>query len=109
MGIVCHRPGGHRQVRSEIEERLGDLGQGRIALMNESGVDVQVLSVTTPALHNLEPEESVILARSTNDLATATNWRDALRPDARQKPGSPRLPTGVRNRGKARGCSVCAS
>jgi predicted TIM-barrel fold metal-dependent hydrolase len=31
-----------------------------------------VLSVTTPALHNLEPEESVILARRTNDLVAAT-------------------------------------
>ena len=58
--------------RGEIEDRLNDLGQGRIALMDESGVDVQVLSVTTPALHNLEPEESVILARHTNDLVAAT-------------------------------------
>lgn len=56
----------------EIEERLDDLGQGRIALMDESGVDVQVLSVTTPALHNLEPAKSVILARRTNDLVAAT-------------------------------------
>jgi uncharacterized protein len=54
--------------RGEIEQRLDDLGHGRIALMNESGVDVQVLSVSTPALHNLEPAESVTLARRTNDL-----------------------------------------
>jgi len=58
--------------RGEIEDRLNDLAQGRIALMDESGVDVQVLSVTTPALHNLEPEESVILARHTNDLVSDT-------------------------------------
>lgn len=57
--------------RGEIEERLDDLGQGRIALMDESGVDVQVLSVATPALHNLEPEESVTLAQRTNDLVAA--------------------------------------
>jgi uncharacterized protein len=56
----------------EIETRLDDLGERRIALMDESGVDVQVLSVTTPALHNLEPDESVILARRTNDLVAAT-------------------------------------
>ena len=49
--------------RGEIDDRLNDLGQGRIALMDESGVDVQVLSVTTPALHNLEAEESVMLAK----------------------------------------------
>jgi predicted TIM-barrel fold metal-dependent hydrolase len=58
--------------RGEIEARLDDLGPGRIALMDEAGVDVQVLSVTTPALHNLEPEESVTLARRTNDLVAAT-------------------------------------
>ena len=58
--------------RGEIEMRLDDLGEQRLALMDESGVDVQVLSVTTPALHNLEPEESVTLARRTNDLVAAT-------------------------------------
>ena len=63
----------------EIEQRLDDLGPGRIALMDESGVDVQVLSVTTPALHNLEPAESVLLARSTNDLVAATVAKHPLR------------------------------
>jgi predicted TIM-barrel fold metal-dependent hydrolase len=58
--------------RGEIEARLDDLGEGRIALMDEAGVDVQVLSVTTPALHNLEPDESVTLAQSTNNLIAAT-------------------------------------
>jgi predicted TIM-barrel fold metal-dependent hydrolase len=58
--------------RGEIKERLGDLGEQRLALMDESGVDIQVLSVTTPALHNLEPEESIALARRTNDLVAAT-------------------------------------
>jgi predicted TIM-barrel fold metal-dependent hydrolase len=54
--------------RGEIRERLDDLTEQRLALMDESGVDVQVLSVTTPALHNLESEESLTLARRTNDL-----------------------------------------
>ncbi len=57
--------------RGEIEERLDDLGEQRLGLMDESGVDIQVLSVTTPALHNLEPAESVTLARRTNDLVAA--------------------------------------
>jgi predicted TIM-barrel fold metal-dependent hydrolase len=57
--------------RGEIESRLDDLGETRIALMEESGIDVQVLSVTTPALHNLESAESITLARSTNDLLAA--------------------------------------
>jgi hypothetical protein len=57
--------------RGEIEARLDDLGEQRLALMDEAGVDVQVLSVTTPALHNLEPAESVSLARQTNDMLAA--------------------------------------
>ena len=65
--------------RGEIEERLDDLGQQRLALMDESGVDVQVLSVTTPALHNLEPAQSVALARQTNDLVAATVARHPTR------------------------------
>lgn len=55
----------------ELGDRLDDLGEGRLALMDESGVEMQVLSVTTPALHNLEPEPSVLLARQTNDLVAA--------------------------------------
>jgi|ERR1035438_4577456 predicted TIM-barrel fold metal-dependent hydrolase len=58
--------------QGEIGQRLEDLRQGRLSLMDESGVDVQVLSVTTPALHNLEAEDSVRLARETNDLVAAT-------------------------------------
>lgn len=58
--------------RGDIQQRLEDLGDERIALMDESGVDVQVLSVTTPALHNFEAAESVELARSANDLLAST-------------------------------------
>jgi predicted TIM-barrel fold metal-dependent hydrolase len=58
--------------QGEIEALLDDLGHRRLALMDESGVDVQVLSLTTPGLHNLDPEPSVTLARQTNDLLAAT-------------------------------------
>ena len=58
--------------QGEIEARLDDLDAQRLALMDESGIAVQVLSVTTPALHNLEPAQSVELARQTNDLVAAT-------------------------------------
>jgi hypothetical protein len=44
----------------EIEDRLDNLGDGRIELMGESGVDVQVLSLTTPALYLLERGERVV-------------------------------------------------
>ena len=68
--------------------RLGDLGDGRLALMDEQGVDVQVLSLTTPGLHNLEPATAVETARRVNDLIAETCAR---RPDRFQ--GFAALPT----------------
>jgi predicted TIM-barrel fold metal-dependent hydrolase len=55
----------------EIGDRLDDLGHERVRLMDETGVDVQVLSLTTPGLHNLDGG-SVALAQRTNDLIAAT-------------------------------------
>jgi len=51
----------------EIENRLEDMGATRLKLMDETGIDVQVLSLTSPSLHNLG-SESVSLAKQTNDL-----------------------------------------
>ncbi|ENN89345.1 hypothetical protein RHSP_00979 [Rhizobium freirei PRF 81] len=50
-----------------IGERLADLGEQRLALMDETGVDVQVLSLTTPGLNNLG-RQGIDLARRANDL-----------------------------------------
>jgi hypothetical protein len=73
----------------EIEDRLDNLSDGRIQLMDESGVAVQVLSLTTPALHILEPGQRVVdLAQRTNDLIAATVH---ARPDRFQ--GFATLPT----------------
>lgn len=54
-----------------IAERLADLGEKRLALMDETGVDVQVLSLTTPGLNNLGAH-GVDLARRVNDLLAET-------------------------------------
>ena len=51
----------------EIENRLEDIGANRLNHMDESGVDVQVLSLTSPGLHNLG-SNSIHLARQTIDL-----------------------------------------
>ena len=74
--------------RGETGARLEDLGDGRLALMDEAGVDLQVLSLTTPGLHNLAPEAGLALARRTNDLVAETVAR---RPDRFQ--GFAALPT----------------
>jgi predicted TIM-barrel fold metal-dependent hydrolase len=74
----AERDGGLGLHLGEIEDRLDDLSDARIRLMEASGVDMQVLSLTTPALHNLDPRQSVDLAVRTNDLIAATVTR---RPD----------------------------
>ena len=49
-----------------------DLGEGRIALMDESGIDVQILSHTVPGPENLEPAQAKELSRQSNDTISAT-------------------------------------
>ncbi|MCX6469017.1 MAG: amidohydrolase family protein [Corynebacteriales bacterium] len=48
-------------------EKLFDLGRARIADMDDQGVDVQVLSVTTPGVQNLDAARAVPLAAAAND------------------------------------------
>ncbi|WP_337024745.1 MULTISPECIES: amidohydrolase family protein [unclassified Pantoea] len=50
----------------ELQRRLLDLSDERLGLMDETGIDVQVLSLTTPALHDLG-SESIDLALRAND------------------------------------------
>ena len=57
------------QGKDDLETRLEDLAQNRIKAMDDSGVDVQVLSLTTPGTQNLEAAQSVELARRANDAA----------------------------------------
>jgi predicted TIM-barrel fold metal-dependent hydrolase len=61
-----------------IESRLTNLADERLALMDETGLDVQVLSLTTPALNDLGPE-SVDIARRTNDALAAAVARHPTR------------------------------
>jgi uncharacterized protein len=83
-----HDPTSAAAEGGEMGERLAVLGEGRLARMDEQGVDVQVLSLTTPGLHNLEPGPAVAHARAVNDLIAETCRR---RPDRFQ--GFAALPT----------------
>jgi uncharacterized protein len=56
----------------KIFEQLRDLGDKRIAEMDAAGIDVQVLSLNSPGMEQLDPEESRMIAKETNDfLASA--------------------------------------
>ncbi|HET9172024.1 MAG TPA: amidohydrolase family protein [Actinospica sp.] len=52
-------------------ERLEDLGEGRIAAMDEQGIDVSVLALTPPGTQPLPGGEALRLSRAANDLASA--------------------------------------
>lgn len=51
-----------------VAEQLSDLGDRRIAAMDAGGIDRSVLSLTAPALHNLEPADAVALQGPCNDV-----------------------------------------
>lgn len=52
-------------------DRLGDLGEGRLADMDQAGIEMQALSITAPGVEQLEPAAAVTLARSVNDALAA--------------------------------------
>lgn len=54
---------------AEILANGADLGAGRIAQMDAAGIDVQVLSLNSPGVEQLDAAEAVPLAREANDLA----------------------------------------
>ncbi|WP_417320114.1 amidohydrolase family protein [Emcibacter sp.] len=53
----------------DLQDLLFDLGERRIAHMDEFGIDRQLLLLTSPGVQVLEPEEGTRLARKANDIA----------------------------------------
>src|ERR1700742_3469618 len=56
----------------ETGRRLFDLDADRIAAMDETGLDVQVLSLTAPGVQSLEPADATALQRASNDFISET-------------------------------------
>jgi predicted TIM-barrel fold metal-dependent hydrolase len=54
-------------TQGDSARRLADLGDQRLAEMAKAGLDVQVLSLSTPGVQNLAPAEAVALQIAAND------------------------------------------
>lgn len=50
-----------------LEDKLLDMGEERIAEMDEAGVDIQVLSLCIPGCDHFEPADGIAMAKQTND------------------------------------------
>jgi uncharacterized protein len=68
-------PGGWLASRPGIVEPISDLGDGRIAAMDDAGVDLAVLSLAAPGVEQLDGPEAVRLARDCNDELAAAVGR----------------------------------
>jgi hypothetical protein len=56
---------------AKIVAQLDDLGDRRLADMDEAGVDMQVLSLNFPGTEQSEADEAVAVAREANDIVAA--------------------------------------
>ncbi len=68
-------PGRWLASRAGIVEPISDLGDGRIAAMDDAGVDVAVLSLAAPGVEQMDGPQAVRLARECNDELAAAVGR----------------------------------
>jgi uncharacterized protein len=74
--------------RGDLAQRLADLDAERFAAMEDSGLDVQVLSLTSPGVQNVPSSDAVALQTACNDLVA-----DAVRAHPDQLQGFATLAT----------------
>jgi uncharacterized protein len=73
---------------AKLFEQLCDVGEKRIAEMDAAGIDVQVLSLTSPGTEQLEADDAITLARESNDFLA-----DAVKRNPDRLAGFAALPT----------------
>ncbi|HEY3991027.1 MAG TPA: amidohydrolase family protein [Acidobacteriaceae bacterium] len=69
---VLKKSGKFKDSKTGFPEGIYDLGEGRIAAMDDAGIDVSILSYPPPTAEALEPLLSKELTRKANDALAAT-------------------------------------
>lgn len=62
-----------------VHDRLMDLNEGRIAHMNETGIDMQVISITSPGVQVFDAITARVLASQANDVLSEAIKRHPTR------------------------------
>jgi uncharacterized protein len=78
---------------AHLFERLCEVGEKRIAEMDAAGIDVQVLSLTSPGTEQIDAAECIALAREANDFLA-----DAIQKNPARFAGFAALPTAAPDR-----------
>ena len=65
--------------RANLLEQLSDVGDRRISDMDAAGIDMQVLSLTSPGSEQLEGDEAVAISRASNDFLADAVKRNPTR------------------------------
>lgn len=74
---IIERAAGNRMGR--ILEQVREVGEARIAEMDAAGIDVQVLSLNSPGVEQLDAAEARTLAREANEFVVAAVERHPAR------------------------------
>ena len=69
---VLKKTGKFKDSKTGFPAGIYDLGEGRIAAMDDAGIDVSILSYPTPNAEGLEPSLAKELTRQANDALAAT-------------------------------------
>jgi 5-carboxyvanillate decarboxylase len=56
----------------EIENSLLDMAEGRLRNMDKAGIDMQVLSLSTPGCEQFDPDHGLAFSRQTNEALSRT-------------------------------------
>ena len=67
LRLVYH-PAAREPYGEPLLAKLVDLGEGRLRLMDEAGVDMAVISLTTPGVEQFDVAQSIAMARDANNV-----------------------------------------